>query len=63
MEETNDFQVRVVVEWLDKDGQVIEEVSDQILKEFSNDETNDTIGEKSDNYFHSVINQCKYISY
>lgn len=56
--ESSDFQVRLVVEQLYDDGSV-EEVSSEVLREFSNDETEDTVGEGSDSYFNEVIRKCR----
>ena len=53
--ETNHFRVKVVVEELDKDGEVIEVCSEKELADFPNDDDGTSIGQMSDDFFNEVI--------
>ena len=55
----NDFRVVLRVEELDDDGNCIDVPSEQVLANFYNDESEDSVGEGSDNFFNTVIRKMR----
>jgi hypothetical protein len=58
MEEIAHYRVKVIVEELDGNGEVIDVVSEHILADYENDQDDDSVGQKSDNYFNKVVRTC-----
>ena len=57
-EETAHFRVKVIVEELDSDGEVIEICSEHELADFPDDDNGIDIGQQSDDFFNDVIRKC-----
>ena len=49
------FRVRLVVEELDGNGEVIETCSEKVLADFPDDDDGSSIGQMSDDFFNEVI--------
>jgi hypothetical protein len=58
LDEIAHFRVKVIVEELDGNGEVIEVVSDHVLADYENDDDGTSIGQMSDDYFNKVVRNC-----
>ena len=57
------YQVKLVVEEIDDNGDILDTVSDEILGSFEDDVVDDMDGYNSDNFFNTVIRKSKEIGY
>jgi hypothetical protein len=55
LKEIAHFRVKLIVEELDGNGEVIEVGSENVLADFPNDDDGTSIGQMSDDFFNEVI--------
>jgi len=55
MKEIAHFRVKLIVEELDGNGEVIEVSSEKVLADFPDDDDGSSIGQMSDDFFNEVI--------
>jgi hypothetical protein len=57
-DETYHTRVRVIVEELDGNGDVIDVVSETTLADFPDDQDDEYQGQKSDDFYNDVVKKC-----
>ncbi len=57
MKEIAHFRVRIIVEELDVNGEVIDVCSEKELADFPNDDDGTSVGQMSDDFFNNVISK------
>jgi hypothetical protein len=55
LKEIAHFRVKVIVEELDGNGEVVEVVSGKVVADFENDDDGESIGMQSDTFFNTLI--------